>query len=853
MLRALVILIACQLHRARVVISIDVGTESTRAAVFDGSGNNLGSFASPHVTSHPAAGWAEQQPEDWWDGLSFAVRGALAESGCSAEDVAALCMATTSCTVVACDSAGVPLRPALLWMDARSAPQAAEILEKGKGDRALAVNCGGDGPISAEWMLCKALWLRQSEPETWERAAIICECQDWLQFRCTGRLCAGGCNVATRWHCDGVRACSENDEHTGAFGGRPDTLLERVGLEGLGSKWPAECVAMGALQGRLTEEAAAHLGLLPGTPLAQGGADAFVGLVGLGAATTPRAVGLVTGSSHLHLALVDAEAPRTARGVWGSYSGAPLSSNAMAEGGQSSTGAALQWVRRLISSGGETPPSLAALDAEAAAVGIGCEGVCMLETFQGSRTPTTDPLARAAIVGLTLHHTRAHVWRACLEAVCLGTRAAIEGLCGVTGEAPAVMLAAGGATRSPMWLQMHADACGLPVTVGESADAPLLGGAVLAAALPGSLHGDSGPPRGLSPPAGSAGVPESAQVTADGEMAKGERPHAAALSPHAAIARAVERMVRTSQTVEPQPNAVAAFDALYRSRYAHIAPALAPLSQRASVPASPLPRALRPPPARLTLPSSRRPAVVQPSVLAADIGALSAAALEVAQSGAGWVHVDVNDGSAICQHSLSSLGPASIAAVHAAAPSLRIDVHLYTMEPEAHVRSVAAAGADRITFQWESLLDPPDEQASPADGAPEQQQALRRAEALAESIRAAGCGVGVCIAPDTPAEAILPLCQARLVEQVNVLSVLPGIGGQAFRESVLEKVRTLRAAHPELPFLLVDGGIDAATAPLAAAAGANALVSGSYLFRAPPGRMAERLDVLERALVEHGE
>ena len=83
----------------------------------------------------------------------------------------------------------------------------------------------------------------------------------------------------------------------------------------------------------------------------------------------------------------------------------------------------------------------------------------------------------------------------------------------------------------------------------------------------------------------------------------------------------------------------------------------------------------------------------------------------------------------------SSLGPASIAAVRAAAPSLLIDVHLYTMEPEAHVRSVAAAGADRITFQWESLLDPSDKDASAADGAPGQQPPLCRAAALAEHPR----------------------------------------------------------------------------------------------------------------------
>ena len=60
--------------------------------------------------------------------------------------------------------------------------------------------------VCRRWMLPKALWLKESEPEVWDRATIVCECQDWLNFKCTGRLVAGGCNVATRWNCDGARA-----------------------------------------------------------------------------------------------------------------------------------------------------------------------------------------------------------------------------------------------------------------------------------------------------------------------------------------------------------------------------------------------------------------------------------------------------------------------------------------------------------------------------------------------------------------------------------------------------------------------------------------------------------------------
>ena len=90
--------------------------------------------------------------------------------------------------------------------------------------------------------------------------------------------------------------------------------------------------------------------------------------------------------------------------------------------------------------------------------------------------------------------------------------------------------------------------------------------------------------------------------------------------------------------------------------------------------------------------TSGRPAVVSPSLLAADVGHLAAAAEELVRSGAHWVHVDVTDGSAECGRSLSSLGPASIAAVRRAAPSLRVDVHLYVREPEHHVEACASAG-----------------------------------------------------------------------------------------------------------------------------------------------------------------
>jgi len=162
-----------------------------------------------------------------------------------------------------------------------------------------------------------------------------------------------------------------------------------------------------------------------------------------------------------------------------------------------------------------------------------------------------------------------------------------------------------------------------------------------------------------------------------------------------------------------------------------------------------------------------------------------------------------------------------------------------------------SAGADRITFQIETMAESGASTAEVLGAA-----AQERAAALATVIGSLGCSAGVCLAPTTPIEAVSRLVSGGLVDLVNVLSVHPGIGGQPFQADALARLRALRKAHPQLPFLMVDGGIDAATAPLAAAAGANALVAGSYIFRAPmsgEGSLAERLRVLERALAEEGD
>jgi ribulose kinase len=302
--------------------------------------------------------------------------------------------------------------------------------------------------------------MKTHQPAIYDRAVMIGEYQDYINLQLTGRWMGSLDNMAVRWH------------YQTQHGGRPVSLLKTLGLEDLAGKWPQDVLAPGEVIGPLTTSAAGHLGLDAGIPVVQGGADAFIGVIGLGV-TEPGEMALITGSSHLHLGI--AAKPVHKAGVWGTYMDAVYPGKPMIEGGQTSTGSIIAWFKRHFA----PEISFEALNESARALPPGAEGLVVLDHFQGNRTPYTDALSRGAITGLTLKHTPAHVFRGIIEGICLGTRLIIDNF----GDAfsPRRIVLAGGATNSPLWLQIHADTIGAPIELTEVADAPALGCAILAA------------------------------------------------------------------------------------------------------------------------------------------------------------------------------------------------------------------------------------------------------------------------------------------------------------------------------------------------------------------------------------
>ncbi|HQK92997.1 MAG TPA: FGGY-family carbohydrate kinase [Armatimonadota bacterium] len=452
------------------VLGVDCGTQSLRSALFDLAGNPVAQAVEGFETTYPQVSWAEQNPEDWLRAMTHTVRDCLSQAGIRPEDVCGIGLDTTACTPVAVDDHGTPLRPALLWMDQRAHREAAVLSATGHPILRYA-----GGPVSPEWGIPKSLWLKANEPETYRRAARIVDCSEFLTFHLTGNWVASLNTLTCKWN------------YARPDGGYAGDLLESLGLADWRTKYVQDVRPVGDRAGELTPIAAERLGLNAGTPVAVGGIDAYMGMIGLNV-VEPGRMALVMGSSTCHMCLC-------AHGVfgsnvWGPFPDALTLGAWVLEGGQTATGSIVKWFADgfcgtyAAEAKARGQSIYALLDAEAARVPIGSEGVVCVDYFQGNRTPLRDPLARGALWGLGLRHGPGHILRAIYEGTAFGTRHIVEDMA-AAGFSPTEIYACGGGARSRLWLQIHADACGLPITLTEVQEAAALGSAILGAVAAG--------------------------------------------------------------------------------------------------------------------------------------------------------------------------------------------------------------------------------------------------------------------------------------------------------------------------------------------------------------------------------
>ncbi len=457
------------------VLGIDAGTESVRTGVFDLKGNILGFGTYPYQTYYKHPAWAEQKVEEWREALIKSIVEAIRIAGINPKEVIAIGLDATCCSVVFFDEDNRPTRDPIIWMDVRSSEEAKFI--ESIDDPARGYN--GYSKVSAEWFPCKNLWVKRNQPEIYQRTKIIAEYTDWLTFELTGEWTLGICTTSVRGYYDNER------------GGFPEGFYKKMGLEDLLEKLPKRVLKLGEVAGRLREEIADQTGLPAGIPIAQGGADAMIAVIGLNALRTGQ-LAYITGSSHLLLGISDKRFH--VKGLFGTYPDAIVDHTYLIEGGQTSTGSVLKWFkmnfinRKIEEEADKQQKSIYQyMNKQAEELPPGSEGVLILEHWQGNRTPYIDPYSRGVIRGLSLKHTPVHIYRSIMESVSYGTEIILRVMKKNHFEVKEI-IACGGTTHSSLWLQIYADVTGLPIKTTTTSEAAALGSAILGAVAAGKYR-----------------------------------------------------------------------------------------------------------------------------------------------------------------------------------------------------------------------------------------------------------------------------------------------------------------------------------------------------------------------------
>lgn len=431
------------------VIGVDASTTAVKAIVFDRAGKALAEFREAYPWNNPKPGFFEQDPEDWWRALVKAV--AAARDAAGAERIAALCIGIQRETFVLLDGNGKALHPAILWIDERAKAQVARLTAQLGRERIREISGKPPDPTPALYGIA---WLQDHVPDVLRNAAVLFDVHGYLVHRLTGR------RVTSVAAADPLGLV---DLRTGTWDA---TLTAAVGLRA--SQLP-ELVAPGVAIGESD--------LVPGALIVSGAGDGQMSGLGVGA-VSPELAYLSLGSGVVTGMFSDQYRTSDAYRTLASPTGHGYIHETVLKSGMQ----LVDWVVR--SSGRD----LATLAGEAEAVAPGADGLLLLPYFAGVMNPWWDPSARGAILGLTLSHTPAHIFRAALEGIALEQAVATAALEDSAGRRAERFIACGGGTKSRQLMAIMAAALERPLAVSPVAEAVALGAAILAAAAAG-LHG----------------------------------------------------------------------------------------------------------------------------------------------------------------------------------------------------------------------------------------------------------------------------------------------------------------------------------------------------------------------------
>lgn len=443
------------------VIGIDSSTTATKAVVWDRDGNAIVEGRAAFDLNQPQPGFHEQDAEDWSRSTIAAIRDAVRQI--DASEVEAIGITHQRETFVCLGDNDEPLRPAILWMDARASDQ---VSEYGSDE----VHRISGKPPDTTPAFYKLLWLKEHEPEVFERIRHVVDVHAFLVHRLTGVW-------RTTWACADPLGLLDMETWDWS-----DQLLETASLSR--EQLPELCPP-GAIMGELSAEAAKSVGLTAGLPVVGGAGDGQS--AGLGANITEP------GRAYLNLGTAV---------VAGTYSqdyhydrafrtlGGPIPKTYTLETLTQGGTLTVNWFQDRIATLEAHRlrldlDDLDLLEAAATQVGPGARGLLLVPYWAGSQTPYWDSAARGVLFGLADHHGKADIFRAILEGIAFEQRLQFEGLDEVLDQPVQTLYAMGGGSRSPLWRQIVADICRRPLIACREVETTSLGAAMHAAAAVG--------------------------------------------------------------------------------------------------------------------------------------------------------------------------------------------------------------------------------------------------------------------------------------------------------------------------------------------------------------------------------
>jgi len=447
---------AGDMHTMRTLLGIDIGTSSTKAVLIDLSGKLLASSQSEYQIDSPHPGWAEQHPETWWAAVKQTVNAVLSQSEATPREIAGIGLSGQMHGTVLLDKNTSLLRPAVIWADRRSRKQCAAVREL-LGEERMRELAGNS--LSPGFMAATLLWLKENEPGAFSRVATIFLPKDYIRFKLTGQLATEVTDASSTLLLD-VRRRTWSEE-----------LLHLVDIsaEQLPPLHESQDVV-----GTVTKLAAEDVGLAAGIPVVAGGGDQSMAAIGNGVVEEGTALSTIGTGGQLFTPTKTFKTDPHLRlhsfchalsGMW-HLMGAILSA-----------GLSLKWFRDKLSPGKD----YAAIDEAASSVPPGSEGLIFLPYLLGERTPHLDPSAKGCFIGLTVHHSFAHLARAVMEGVAFAMKDCLDLFCQLGVNPGRIVLSGGGAT-SPLWRQIQADVYDREVLTVNTREEAATGAALLAGA-----------------------------------------------------------------------------------------------------------------------------------------------------------------------------------------------------------------------------------------------------------------------------------------------------------------------------------------------------------------------------------